>query len=327
MKTLRALGSRLWAQSPGPRAHSAMPGLARALVLVASLLLGGLFVTPLWSVRLVAPQYPEGLGMTIRINTIEGLKENDLRNINSLNHYIGMKAIVPEAIPELQYMPWIAAGLIVAGVAVAAVGRRKLLGVWIGAIVVAGAAGLYDFWRWSYDYGHNLDLENAIIIVPGMTYQPPLIGTKQLLNFTATSLPAAGGIIAGIAVALAAVALWLSYRRGARAGAASLAFAAVACAAQTPAIAFGLDTCEQCRMVVSDRRFGAVVITEHGRQLTFDSYECYRAYFAKADRPPVHETWVVDASHPGTLVRLADARVEQNGALRPPMGSAVSYAR
>jgi copper chaperone NosL len=58
--------------------------------------------------------------------------------------------------------------------------------------------GLWDFWRWEYDYGHNLDMEKAIIIVPDMTYQPPLIGSKQLLNFTATAWPGLGTIALGI---------------------------------------------------------------------------------------------------------------------------------
>ena len=308
------------------RSTSRMPHSARLLTLAASLLLGALFVTPLWSVRLVAPQYPEGLGMLIRINTIEGVKEHDLRNINSLNHYIGMKAIEPAAIPELKYMPWIAAGLIAAGLAAAALARRRLLVAWIAAIAVAGGAGLYDFWRWSYDYGHNLDMEKAIIVVPGMSYQPPLIGTKQLLNFTATSLPASGAIIAGVAVLLAGAALWLSYRRGAAPGVAGLALAAIACGAHTPAIAFGHATCEECRMVIEDRRFGALAVTAKGRELTFDSFECYREFFAKADPPAVRATWVVDAAHPGALIPLAAARFEYDG-LRPPMGTAVTYAR
>lgn len=306
------------------RATSRMPRNARAMLLVAVVLLGGLFVTPLWSVRLVAPQYPEGIGMLIRLNTVEGMKEHDIRNINSLNHYIGMKPIEPDAIPELKYMPWIAAGLIAAGLLVAASGRRRLLVAWTAAFVLLGAAGLYDFWRWSYDYGHNLDLENAIIVVPDMTYQPPLIGTKQLLNFTATSLPATGGLLAGLSFALAIGAIALSYRR-ARAGAAALTLAAVACASD-PSIAFGHAQCEECRMLVSDRRFGALVVTEHGRSLTFDSIECLRTFTARTGSPAARETWVVDASVPGTLVALESATVvESDGALRPPMGTAVSH--
>ena len=306
------------------RATSRMPRSARATLLVAVVLLGALFVTPLWSVRLVAPQYPEGIGMLIKIGNVVGMKEHDLRNINSLNHYIGMKAIEPDAIPELRYMPWIAAGLIAAGIGVVASGRRRLLVTWTGAFALLGAAGLYDFWRWSYDYGHNLDVENAIIVVPGMTYQPPLIGTKQLLNFKATSLPATGGLLAGVSFVLAIGAIALSYRRG-RAGAAALSLVAAACTGD-PSIAFGHAPCEECRMIVSDRRFGALVVTEHGRTLTFDSIECLRNFMARAGAPAARETWVVDASAPGTLVALASATVvESDSAIHPPMGTAVSY--
>ncbi len=181
-------------------------------MLAASLLLLGVFVLPLWSVRLVAPQYPEGLGMNIRINTVEGATETDLNNINLLNRYIGMKRIEPEAIPELRFMPWIVAGIVLTGLVTAALGRRRLIYAWTGAFLVIAAAGLVDFWRWEYDYGHNLDAETAVIKIPGMSYQPPLIGSKQLLNFTATSLPASGGLLAGLALLLALTAVFLVWR-------------------------------------------------------------------------------------------------------------------
>jgi len=51
---------------------------------------------------------------------------------------------------------------------------------------------MIDFWKWEYDYGHDLD-PAAAIKVPGMAYQPPLIGFKQLLNFGAYSIPDIGG--------------------------------------------------------------------------------------------------------------------------------------
>lgn len=306
---------------------SRMSRSARVLTLVASLLLGLLYVTPLWSVRLTAPQYPEGIGMKITLSSIEGVKEHDIRNINSLNHYIGMKPIEPTAIPELKYMPWIAAGLIAAGVLVAALGRRSLLVAWTGAFAALGVAGLYDFWRWSYDYGHNLDTEHAIIVVPGMTYQPPLIGTKQLLNFTATSLPDVGGVIAGVAMLLAVIAIVLSYRRTSRFVAGALALAAAGCAAQTPAIAFGVSVCEECRMVISDRRFGAVLVTEHGKSLHFDSIDCLNKKAASGEWGSGSAKWVVDANSPGTLIPWDSAVIAESDTLRPPMGRLVAYAR
>jgi hypothetical protein len=160
-------------------------------------------------VFLSAPQYPEGLGMQIRISTITGIKPNDLDNINNLNHYIGMKRIVPESIPELRIMPFVVAALAgLAGLA-AATGKRALANVFVGVFLVVAVAGLADFYRWEYDYGHNLDLENAIIKIPGMSYQPPLIGSKKLLNFTATSWPAVGGILAFISMGLGVLSLWI----------------------------------------------------------------------------------------------------------------------
>lgn len=69
-------------------------------------------------------------------------------------------------------------------------------------LVLFSILALVDFYRWEYAYGHNLD-PHAAIQVPGMTYQPPLIGYKQLLNFGAYSYPHGGGwfYIAGVSLA------------------------------------------------------------------------------------------------------------------------------
>jgi copper chaperone NosL len=185
---------------------------ARVATALASLSLSGLFFLPLWRVQLVAPQYPEGLGMRIGINSIRGVTVYDLDNINGLNHYIGMQRISADAIPELRIMPWIVALLIAGGLAAAIVGRRRVLYAWCLGFFGFGAAGLADFWRWEYDYGHHIDFEHAIIKIPGMNYQPPLIGVKQLLNFTAVSWPDIGGWIAFAALALALAAVVLVVR-------------------------------------------------------------------------------------------------------------------
>ncbi|HPF62294.1 MAG: hypothetical protein KC544_06345 [Gemmatimonadetes bacterium] len=187
---------------------------SRLLLALAALVGLAALVLPLWEVRLGAPQYPEGIGLRIHAHTVAGLKPNDLQNINGLNHYIGMKPISPEAIPELRYMPWLIGALALAGVAVALRGSRRALGAWLVAFSLLGAAGLYDFWRWEYDYGHNLDLDQAIIIVPDMTYQPPLIGRKQLLNFTATAWPGTGAIALGLSFVVAAGVWVVSGRPG-----------------------------------------------------------------------------------------------------------------
>jgi len=185
-------------QTPRPTSPSLMKVSrnARLLFALASVALGSAVLFPLWRVSLTAPQYPEGLGMYIWAHTVAGVGPNDLQNINGLNHYIGMQRIEPDAIPELRVMrPGILA-MAALGLLVAWMGRRAFMRTWAVLLLVSALVGLADFWRWEYDYGHNLDLEHAPIKVPGMTYQPPLIGSKALLNFTATSLPATGGVLA-----------------------------------------------------------------------------------------------------------------------------------
>ncbi len=193
-----------------------MTSRARWLSGIAVVLMASAFLLPLWRVDLIAPQYPEGLGMLIRIDGVEGLKPNDLNSINGLNHYIGMKAIDPDAIPELKWMPWILGTLVVSGILVTVMGRRVPLNVWGAVLMVVLSVGLWDYWRWGYDYGHDIDREHAIIKIPGMTYSPPLIGRKQLLNFTATSWPSSGGLALALAAGFVAVAAADSMRRPAR---------------------------------------------------------------------------------------------------------------
>ena len=186
-------------------------GLQRALLALSAVLLGLSVLFPLWKISLTAPQYPEGLGMHIWAHTVSGVEPNDLQNINGLNHYIGMATIEPDEIPELKLMRPGMIAMSLLGLSLAAFGRRRLMMLWCGALAVAAVAGMADFYRWEYDYGHNLDYEHAPIKIPGMAYQPPLIGSKKLLNFTATSLPAAGGILAIASVALGvvvAVSVW-----------------------------------------------------------------------------------------------------------------------
>ena len=184
----------------------------RITLAAAALLLSLAYVAPLWHIGLDAPQYPEGIGMFIWIDAITGQKPNDLQNINGLNHYIGMKAIVADSIPELRIMPWVVAALIALGLISAGAGRRGLLYAWAAALAVTSAAGLADFWYWGYDYGRDLD-PTAAIKIPGLTYQPPLIGSKQLLNFTAHSWPGIGGWAIAAALLAGVVLCVIEFRR------------------------------------------------------------------------------------------------------------------
>jgi len=179
---------------------------SRIIVIVASLILILAFFFPIWYIDLEAPQYPEGIGLEIWLNKIAGQKPNDLANINGLNHYIGMKEINPDAIPEMKIMPFIIIFLIVFGLISGISGKRSLVYIWIILFIVIATIGLYDFYMWEYDYGHNLN-PHAAIKIPGMAYQPPLIGSKMLLNFNAISMPHIGSWILVVTVVLAITAL------------------------------------------------------------------------------------------------------------------------
>jgi copper chaperone NosL len=190
---------------------------SRLAIAIAALCLLAVYLLPLWRIDLRAPQYPEGLGLRIWVDRISGVNPNDLNSINNLNHYIGMHEIEPEEIPELRLMPWMLGGLVGVGLLAAATGRRGVVHAWLVLLLVGAIAGLVDFWMWGYRYGHELD-EHAAIKVPGMTYQPPLIGTRQLLNFEAAAWPEAGAGIAFVVFAVGSAVALRERRRVARHG-------------------------------------------------------------------------------------------------------------
>jgi copper chaperone NosL len=163
----------------------------------------GSLVFPFWKITLVAPQYPEGLEMFIYPNGVKGQVEL----INGLNHYIGMQSIVNDDFPEFKVLPYWLGLLVLIGVATSVINKLRWLWIWVGGLLATGIIGIVDFWRWEYNYGHHLD-PHAAIKIPGITYQPPLFGYKQLLNFVAGSFPALGGymiIIPGILLLSVAV--------------------------------------------------------------------------------------------------------------------------
>jgi copper chaperone NosL len=187
-----------------------MSKISKILMLLAALSLGLLFMFPMWKIYLKAPQYPEGLEMHIWVNKLGGNSEYALQNFNILNHYIGMEKINADSFAELKYMPYAVYFFIATGIIIAFLNNRKLVLGWLILLVVAGTAGLVDFYLWLVKFGTNLDPQ-APIKVPGMTYIPPFLGRKQLLNFEALSLPALGGISIGIAILLACIVVYIEF--------------------------------------------------------------------------------------------------------------------
>ncbi len=179
----------------------------RILIVVSCILMLSAYFLPLWHILLDAPQYPEGLEMKIWLNGLSG----NIAQINGLNHYIGMKFISVNDFKEFVILPYVFGMLTLIGIAAAIAKSRRLLWIWFIGLCLFAAVGFTDFYIWEYNYGHNLN-PHAAIKIEGMTYQPPLFGYKQLLNFTAGSLPDTGGVLVGLGGVLAAAALFYKPR-------------------------------------------------------------------------------------------------------------------
>lgn len=166
-----------------------LSSLTRVITFICGLMLIVVLFVPLWRIELSAPQYPEGLVMKMYPNKLAG----NVDIINGLNHYIGMKTLHTEDFLEFTVLPYIIVFFSVFSLLVGLVVKKRR---WLIALLIMfilfGVIAMIDFWRWEYNYGHNLN-PNAAIIVPGMAYQPPLIGYKKLLNFGAYSVPDTGG--------------------------------------------------------------------------------------------------------------------------------------
>ncbi|ARV12266.1 hypothetical protein BTO09_07850 [Gilvibacter sp. SZ-19] len=188
---------------------------SRFTMLLAVLLPLLLFVFPLWKITLEAPQYPTPLGMYIHINDFSDANPHDIKNINIMNHYVGMKYI-PDAIPEFKIFPAVILVSSALGLLLVLWGRHKWYLVWFSIMVLLSIAGVYDFYLWEYDYGHNLD-PKAIMKFTNpdgsvMGFQPPLFGSKDILNFTAHSYPQLGAYFLALGIALAGLAFWFGKR-------------------------------------------------------------------------------------------------------------------
>jgi copper chaperone NosL len=191
--------------------NSTLSTFSRTLVLLSGVLLVVVLFVPLWQIELNAPQYPEGLVLKMYPHKIGG----NVDVINGLNHYIGMKTLHTEDFIEFTILPYIVGFFALFCFVVFFLKKQKWLIVLFTLFVIFGIIAMIDFWRWEYAYGHDLNPE-APIQVPGMAYQPPLIGYKQLLNFGAYSIPDVGGILfilVGLLLLVALLIPWYKKRK------------------------------------------------------------------------------------------------------------------
>lgn len=309
---------------------------SRIIIAFASLLLVATYFLPVWFIFLIAPQYPEGLTMNIWLDKITGQVEI----INGLNHYIGMKHISADMFPEFNYMIYIVAAIIGLGLLVAIVGKRWLLLVFNILLLATGFAAMYDFYLWSYDYGHNLD-PKAAIQIPGLSYQPPLFGHKTLLNFDAYSYPDVGGwVVISAAVLFFGVWIyeWIKNRKTAtksvvskkvkaRVAVIASALFITSCSTEPQPIAYGKDACEDCKMTIMEPGFAAQIVTNKGRAFKFDDAHCVANYLAKNGEEHISRVVFNDFSDNKNFVDAGKAFFVQSAQIKSPMnGNAAAFA-
>jgi nitrous oxidase accessory protein len=189
----RLLADPLW---------TACAAIAAALILIAAFL-------PLWEMTLKAPQYPEGLHLQAYGWKMEGR----IREINALNHYVGVKPIEPDNVLELKlFAPGVAMvlGALVLATAVRAWRGIRLRWVAVGLVWTIPVFMLIDMQYWLYTYGHDLNPKAALRLEE---FTPRVIGDTVVLNFHTTTMVSTGFwllIAAGLIVSVGPeVARWL----------------------------------------------------------------------------------------------------------------------
>ena len=176
-----------------------------ALVLVALALVPCLFL-PVWKITLHAPQYPEGLDLTLYAHQVTG----DLDEINILNHYIGMAEIQPDEFHEFVFIPFFILRFLAFAVLAALVARMPIAAIGYIDFAIFGAVMLFDFQAWLTRFGQGLSAGAPLTIDP---FSPRFFGTTPVGQFAVTSYPAAGGILMLVAGALGPALLLYEYRQ------------------------------------------------------------------------------------------------------------------
>jgi len=293
-----------------------------ALVIASVLFIGSLFY-PMWRIELEAPQYPEGLVLQLHANKIAG----DVDIINGLNHYIGMKTLHTEDFLEFTILPYIMIAFAASSLIMVFFSNKKSVTMLFIAFILFVVLAAVDFYRWNYDYGHDLD-PKAAIQVPGMAYQPPLIGYKQLLNFGAYSIPDIGGwMLTGAGVLLFVVVAierkFFARFRKSKVSATAIAIAMLTLSScgsdEAKPIILNTDSCDFCKMTISNGKFGAEVITEKGRYYKFDDVACMVQYVKTNTSVTYTSFFINDFLQENTLIPAQTGFYLKGGTLASPM--------
>lgn len=183
---------------------------SRILLLVGVVLLMASYWAPLWQIKLVAPQYAEGLTLDIHSwRIVAGNNGNDINEINNLNHYIGMKPLHQSDFFEMRWMPFIIGIFVIYTLRAAVFGMIRYVVDLFALFSYFGAFSLGSLVYRMWQYGHQLDPKAPMKIEP---FTPVIFGSQQIANFTQSSFPQlATYLLAGYVLCLVA-AIWFSRR-------------------------------------------------------------------------------------------------------------------
>jgi hypothetical protein len=189
---------------------------ARVLLVLAVLSIPLIFRFPLWTMSFQSNQYPDPLRMAIYIDHLEGQRtdmRDDLREINSLNHYIGMKPLMESDFSEFLWMPFVMGFFALICLRAVVFGTVRDLVDIVVLFIYFGLFSGWNFYNRLYEYGHNLNPEAAITIEP---FTPPFFGRVQIANFFVGSFPGGGSyalLLFGLLIVAALVISYLSARK------------------------------------------------------------------------------------------------------------------
>jgi hypothetical protein len=187
---------------------------SRILILVAVVALLPAYFFPLWNMSFFSNQYTDGLVLHIYSYQLEGGKtpnRDDLREINSLNHYIGMRPLLESDFSEFTWVPLVVGLLIILALRAMVIGKMSNLVDVVVIFIYFGAFSMWSFYHRLYMYGHNLDPTASIKVQP---FTPPFFGSKQIANFTVNSFPGLGSYAFFAFGILLVLAVLLSAKRG-----------------------------------------------------------------------------------------------------------------
>lgn len=151
-----------------------LPGIL--LGIAAFLLLVSIFF-PYWGMTLKAPQYPGGLKVQVFVNRMEG----DVREIDGLNHYIGMRPLDDAAQLERSLSFIVIAALVLLTLAAMFIRSPWTLLLSLPAILWP-LIFLGDMYYWMRHFGLNLD-PKAPLSSSIKPFVPPIFGSGFIGQF------------------------------------------------------------------------------------------------------------------------------------------------